>query len=193
MLRTPARLTASVRPLVKFVIANVDPQGTDALALLHEASIDAQSLYPELFTGASQSATNGPLVERGAYVVAYVNDRPLGCGALRPLDESTAEVRRMYVHREHRRQGLARAVLEHLEREATRLGYIRLVLETGHKQLPAMQLYEANGFHRIAPFGEYVNDPTSVCYERVSRSIGLYSYNKCKPWVTQPLKHLPSA
>jgi len=152
---------------LKLVIEDVDPQGADALALLHEASIDARALYPELFAGTSQSATNGPLVERGVYVIAYINDRPLACGALRPLSRSTAEVRRMYVHRDHRRRGLARAVLQHLEQEAARLGYSRLVLETGLKQLPAMGLYEASGFQRIAPFGEYVNDPTSVCYERV--------------------------
>lgn len=90
----------------------------------------------------------------------------VACGALRPLSESTAEVRRMYVHRDYRRQGLARAVLRHLETEAARLGYSRLVLETGHKQLAAMRLYEAHGFRQIEPFGEYANDPTSVCYER---------------------------
>lgn len=151
---------------MKFFIKDVDPQGVDALLLLHEASIDARALYPELFAGITQSATNGPLVERGVYVIAYANEQPLACGALRPLGESTAEVRRMYVLRDHRRQGLARAVLEHLVREAARLGYSRLVLETGFKQLPAMRLYEASGFQRIAPFGEYVNDPTSVCYER---------------------------
>ena len=39
-------------------------------------------------------------------------------------------------------------------------------LETGNRQQPAMALYESFGFERIAPFGEYANDPTSVCYEK---------------------------
>lgn len=152
---------------MKIAIEDVDPQGADALALLHEASIDARALSPELFAGTSQPATNGPRVDRGVYVIAYVDARPLACGALRPLGATTAEVRRMYVHRDHRRQGLARAVLQRLERDAARLGYSRLVLETGFKQLAAMRLYEASGFQRIEPYGDYVNDPTSVCYERV--------------------------
>jgi putative acetyltransferase len=160
--------------MVNLVIENVDPQGTDALTLLHEASVDARALYPELFTGGSQSAANEPLAERGVYVVAYVNGQPLACGALRPLSESTAEVRRMYVDRDHRRQGLARAVLAHLECEAIRLGYSHLVLETGYKQVPAMLLYEASGFRRVAPFGEYADDPTSVCYERILATAALY-------------------
>ena len=148
-------------------IRDVDPLGADALALLHEAAIDARALYPELFAGSTVAPTNEPLPARGVYVVAYLHEQPVACGALRPFDDTTAELRRMYVHREHRRQGLARAVLSHLEAEARRLGYSKLVLETGRKQVPAMRLWEASGFQHIPPFGAYANDPASVCYERI--------------------------
>ncbi len=153
--------------MTNLVIRDVDPQGADALSLLNEASVDARALYPELFVGATKSAINDPLSERDVYVVGYVDGCPLACGAVRQLSLTDAELRRIYVHREHRRQGLARAVLLHLVGEARRLGYIRLVLETGSKQLPAMVLYESMEFKRIPPFGEYANDPTSVCYERL--------------------------
>jgi len=33
-----------------------------------------------------------------------------------------------------------------------------------------MALYESCGFERIPPFGEYINDPTSVCYEKLVAS-----------------------
>lgn len=159
------------RPEHRPTIRGVDPQGATALALLHEAWLDARALYPELFTGQENKAPgNPPLGVRSIYVVAYLDDRPLACGSIVPFDGeagTTAEVRRMYVHREHRRRGLGRAVLAHLEREALRLGYARLVLETGKRQLPAMQLYETHGFRRIPPFGPHVGDPTSVCYERL--------------------------
>ena len=46
------------------------------------------------------------------------------------------------------------------------MGYTVMRLETGNRQHPAMALYESFGFERIAPFGEYANDPTSVCYEK---------------------------
>jgi GNAT superfamily N-acetyltransferase len=153
------------------LILNMDPQGADALALLHEAWLDARALYPDLFAGKEAKAPgNPPLGARSVYVVAYLDGQPLACGSIVPFgelyDTTTAEVRRMYVHRDHRRRGLGRAVLAHLEREALRLGFARLVLETGHRQQPAMQLYEADGFRRIPPFGPYADDPTSVCYER---------------------------
>jgi hypothetical protein len=44
-------------------------------------------------------------------------------------------------------------------------GYEWLRLETGNRQGPAISLYERYGFSRIEPFGCYVQDPTSVCYE----------------------------
>jgi GNAT superfamily N-acetyltransferase len=147
------------------VIREVDPLGADAMALLREAAQDARALYPESFTDQSLAATNQPKSERSAYLVAYVGEVPLACGAIVPYGATTAEVRRMYVHREHRRLGLAHAVLSHLLALARQFGYGRLVLETGFRQTAAMQLYEAAGFERIAPFGKYADDPTSVCYE----------------------------
>ena len=71
----------------------------------------------------------------------------------------------MYVHRDHRRNRIGYAVLAHLASEARRLAYRRMQLETGKRQASAMALYESFGFRRIPPFGEHVNDPTSVCYE----------------------------
>jgi len=94
-----------------------------------------------------------------------LGDVAVACGAIRELDRTSAEIRRMYVHRNYRRRHIGRAILLHLMAEACRLGYRRLCLETGWKQLAAMALYEELGFGRIAPFGEYTSDPNSVCYE----------------------------
>jgi ribosomal protein S18 acetylase RimI-like enzyme len=72
----------------------------------------------------------------------------------------------MFVLNGARRAGVARAILVALEQAAQRLGYSVMRLETGNRQQSAMALYESYGFIRIAPFGEYCNDPTSVCYEK---------------------------
>ena len=145
----------------------VDPQGSDALALLREAAIEARALYPELFAGEIRWPTNPPTPLRGTYLMAYEAAVPLACGALRPIDETTVEVRRMYVLERARRRGLARAILAALERAAADLGYGAMRLETGRRQAAAMALYEAHGFTRIAPFGEYTDDPFSVCFEKL--------------------------
>ena len=87
-------------------------------------------------------------------------------GAHQPLDHETSEVRRMFVAREARNQGVARAILMNIEDHARLQGFRRLVLETGNRQLAAIRLYESSGFTRIPPFGSYVYDPTSVCFAR---------------------------
>ena len=144
----------------------VDPQGSDALTLLREAAIEARSLYPELYQGEMRWPSNPPTPAGGIYLVAYEERVPLACGALRPIDGTIAEVRRMYVLKTARRSGLARLILVALEQAAVEIGYNTMRLETGNRQSPAMALYESCGFTRIAPFGEYMSDPTSVCYEK---------------------------
>jgi putative acetyltransferase len=88
----------------------------------------------------------------------------LGCGALRELDSKHGEVKSMRTSLAHRRNGVARAVLEHIIREARSRAYARLSLETGSMKEfePARNLYASFGFTYCAPFAEYTDDPNSV-------------------------------
>jgi putative acetyltransferase len=144
----------------------VDPQGHDALSLLREAAIEARTLYPEQHTESALWPSNPATPPGGTYVIAYELERPIACGALRPIDTVAVEVRRMYVLKSARRSGVARQILVALEASAAQMGYNVMRLETGNRQQPAMALYESFGFERIESFGEYVNDPTSICYEK---------------------------
>lgn len=150
-------------------IEPVDPQHLQALALLAEAGIEARELYPELFAPDSPAPTNTPLGQREVYLLAWRDGVAVGCGALRRIDAGTGEVRRMFVTRNARRDGVARALLARLEADALALGYRRLVLETGVRQKPAMALYRASGWRRIKPYGNFVGDPTSVCFGKTIR------------------------
>jgi putative acetyltransferase len=151
---------------VSLRIERADPQGAEALALLHEAAVEVRAMYPELHAQGHPSLwpTNPPAGPGAVYLLADINGKVVASGALRPLDERTAELRRMYVVPSARRGGVARAMLERLEKEARALGYESVRLETGYKQEPAMAFYRACGFQPIAPFGEYANDPTSRCF-----------------------------
>jgi GNAT superfamily N-acetyltransferase len=146
-------------------IVEVDPQNAVALSLLREAAVDIRSLYhPECAPGPPWPK-NDPLGPRDVYVVLLSDEVAVACGSIRERGAVTAEIYRMYVHRNYRRKGIGRAVLCHLLSEARRLGYKRLLLETGNKQIAAMAFYESFGFRGIPRFGEHVHDPTSVCYE----------------------------
>jgi putative acetyltransferase len=102
----------------------------------------------------------------GAFLVARDGDRAIGCGAVRLLDETTAEVKRMYVDPDQRGNGVGWAVLVSLESTARELGARRLVLETGVYQEAAISLYRRAGFRQTECWGEYVSSPTSICYEK---------------------------
>jgi GNAT superfamily N-acetyltransferase len=143
-----------------------DPLDPDALFLLREAAIEARRLYPDLIDPAAPMPTNDPPQPGSIYLLAFFGENPVGCGALRQIDATTAEVRRMYVLSSARRAGIGRALLVRLEKEADKLGYTLLKLETGNRQRAAMALYESYGFTRIPLFGAHVNHPISVCYAK---------------------------
>jgi GNAT superfamily N-acetyltransferase len=156
-------------PVATLLIEPVDPMHLQALALLAEAAREARTLYPDLFAADSPAPTNAPLGEREVYLLAWREGVAVGCGALRRLEGHRGELRRMFVTQHARRDGVARALLARLEADALALGYRRLVLETGTRQKPAMALYRAAGWRRIAPYGSFVGDPTSVCFGKTLR------------------------
>lgn len=90
----------------------------------------------------------------------------LACGALRIDAGGYGEVKRMYVVPEARGSGLGRAILEHIEAEAARLGLQVLRLETGIHQAEALALYRSAGYVECAPFGDYQPDPLSRFLEK---------------------------
>ncbi|QIX60775.1 GNAT family N-acetyltransferase [Hymenobacter sp. BT18] len=102
-------------------------------------------------------------------VVAYWDDQPVGCGAIKKYDETTAEVKRMFVRPEFRGRGVAGTVLRELEQWAQDLGYTACVLETGKKQPEAIRLYEKSQYARIPNYGQYAGVENSVCLHKALR------------------------
>jgi putative acetyltransferase len=107
------------------------------------------------------------VVQLAHVVVAYLGDEPVGCGAFKPFDADSVEIKRMFVQPAHRGQGVAQAVLAKLEKWASELGYNSGVLETGKRQPEAIRLYERSGYARIPNYGQYVGIENSVCFRKV--------------------------
>lgn len=100
-------------------------------------------------------------------VLAYENDIPLGCGAIKEYAPNIMEVKRMYVAEEGRRKGVATNVLTELEQWASELSYQKCILETGKKQPEAIALYQKNNYTLIPNYGQYEGVETSVCFEKM--------------------------
>lgn len=91
----------------------------------------------------------------------------VGCGGLKELDETHAELKSMRTSESHRRKGVASLLLQHMIDTARNRGYRRLSLETGTYLYgtyfePARRLYEKFGFRYCGPFSDYKEDPNSA-------------------------------
>ena len=89
----------------------------------------------------------------------------LGCGAV-GIDTGVAEIKRMYVVPGARGRGIARRMLNVLEREARAIGVRTLMLETGMRQPEAIELYSKTGYSARGPFGDYPASPMNVFFEK---------------------------
>ena len=100
-------------------------------------------------------------------IVAYENELPVGCGAIKEYVGDVMEVKRMYVLPGNRNKGIASTILKELERWAIELKMSKLLLETGINQPEAIALYKKSGYAPIPNYGQYENIINSLCFEKV--------------------------
>ena len=148
---------------VQIEIHRAEITSAEVQRLICALNAELEQRYPEdganFFRLDAEDVADG----RGAFLVAYMDGRPVGCGAVRRNEPDVAEIKRMYVAPEARGRGVGRLVLDELEAVARQLGIRRLVLETGPRQPEALALYRHAGFVEIPLFGEYVGAEFSVC------------------------------
>ena len=106
------------------------------------------------------------LAPRTAFVVARLDGRAVGCGALRAIDESTVELKRMFVAPAARRRGVARRILAEAEALARAFGYGKIILETGVFQPEALALYRSAGYLPTPAYGRYVGRSDAFCFAK---------------------------
>ena len=139
------------------------PWSEAAVAMVAALCAELASRYhrpPSLFLPEEAA---GP---RAAMVVAWRDGQPVGCGALRRIDDETVEVKRMYVAPEARRTGIAWQILAELERLAAGFGYRMIILEAGSFQPEAIALYRAADYRATPSYGRYVGNPEAHCFAK---------------------------
>jgi len=102
-------------------------------------------------------------------VVAYENDTPIGCGAIKEYSPNIVEVKRMYTSPGSRGKGIATKILIELEKWATELSFEKCILETGKRQSEAVALYKKNGYKLIPNYGQYAGIENSLCFEKAMK------------------------
>ena len=147
----------------QITVGREDPHGATAAALVAALCEELSERYHRPPSPYTMDEAADP---RAGFVVARRGGQPVGCGALRRIDETTVEIKRMYVAPATRRHGIARRLLAELERVAAGHGYQRIILETGTRQPEALALYESSGYRRTANYGRYVGNSEAVCFEK---------------------------
>lgn len=134
-------------------LAAEPPDSAASIALQEAFFADVASRYPGWEPAGSQGVEPRALAPpTGIWLVAYLDDRPVGCGGLQALDSRTAEIRRIFATEPARGRGVGRALLDELETHARRLGYERTRLTTGDGQPEALRLFQSAGYAEIHPF-----------------------------------------
>jgi GNAT superfamily N-acetyltransferase len=133
------------------------------LVALQQAELDERYGVPDVDDGVSAGGLQ-------AAVVVRVDGEAVATGALRDptpaFGTGVGEIKRMFVQRSHRRQGLSRLVLHELEAIALERGLQRLVLETGVLQPEAIALYLSEGYEPIDNYPPYGDDEHSRCFAK---------------------------
>ena len=89
---------------------------------------------------------------KGRLLLALNDGQPAGCVALRAIDETTCEMKRLYVKPQFRGLGLGTSLAERVIHEALKVGYRKMLLDTLPTMTQARKLYAQLGFQETHPY-----------------------------------------
>lgn len=107
------------------------------------------------FQGFEQELANLPgkyAPPDGALLLALRNEQPVGCVALRKLEENICEMKRLYVKPQGRGTGLGKKLAEEIITIARQRGYMLMRLDTLETLTEAVSLYQRLGFRQVPPY-----------------------------------------
>ncbi len=137
-------------------LRTVDPAGADARRCLRAyfAELNRRSetpFDPSRGTSADPHELRAPA---GAFLVAYLRDEPVGCGAVKHRPEAQSEIKRMWVAESARGLGIGRRLLVALERLARDTGTGAVRLDTNRNLIEAIAMYRSAGYREIPRFND---------------------------------------
>ena len=136
----------------------VDPAAPEAVAAMSAYFDELDERFVGGFDPGGTLTADAPSMRPpgGAFVVARSDGDVAACGGVVCVDETTGEIKRMWVHPDWRGVGLGRRMLTALESTVARLGYDTVVLDTNAVLTEAIAMYERAGY---APVDRYNDNP----------------------------------
>ncbi|WP_312757790.1 GNAT family N-acetyltransferase [Pantoea brenneri] len=144
-------------------VEKADPSAPDSLDLIEKLSAELAAITGD--SGKRHFTSESLLGERSLWVVARNKQgNAVGCGAIRPLANDIAELKRMFSDRSS--AGIGHALLTFLETTARGMGYRELWLETRRINHRAVEFYSKNGYSVIENYGPYIGRGEAVCFAK---------------------------
>jgi putative acetyltransferase len=143
-----------------------DLRGPEIAALLQSHVDDMRAESPE--ESCHVLDLDGLRIPEITFWTVWDGNLLVGCGALKELDPTHAEIKSMRTVEGYRGRGVGSAMMRRILEAAAFRGYSRLSLETGSGEFfaPARALYEKFGFVVCPPFADYRDDPNSYFMTR---------------------------
>lgn len=146
-----------------YKIIRTDSNNTDFKKLVIELDKDLRSRYNELQNVYDQY---NAVPDLPTVVLAYDNTTAIGCGCFKHFDDTSVEIKRMFVKEIKRGTGVASFIIHEIETWARELGYENAVLETGLKQPEAIGFYKREGYVLTENYGQYIGMASSICMKK---------------------------
>lgn len=155
-----ARLVTAMAEVEKLLnlsftrISAEDPDSVDAQWCLQQYFAELRERFDHSFDASKSIPADVDELRapRGAFLVARLDGRLVGCGAVKLVEPGVASVKRMWVSRSMRGVGVGRRILLALEAEAASLDVKTLRLETNKNLHEAQALYRRNGYREVPAF-----------------------------------------
>ena len=144
-------------------IIHTDSRNKDFIKLIKLLDDDLNGQYGEL---QKQYDKHNKVDYINDVVIIYDDEVPVAGGGFKEHDSESVEMKRVFVKKENRRQGLSKKVINELEKLVQAKGYKYAVLETGKKQIEAINLYKSSGYEMIENYGPYVGYENSICMKK---------------------------
>jgi GNAT superfamily N-acetyltransferase len=138
------------------VVGLIDPSDPEARQCVNAYLDELNTRFESGFDPKrSISAEDDELREpAGLLMLAWLHDRPIGCGALKFHGDGVADLKRMWVADAARGRGVGRRLLAELETAAAARGVRTLRLETNGTLVEAINLYRSTGYVEVPAFSD---------------------------------------
>jgi len=144
-------------------IEKSDPLSAESLFLVEKLSAELAEITGD--NGKSHFKPEEMQSDRSVWALARdENGEAVGCGAIRPISNYIAELKRMFSVRKV--PGIGSALVNFLEIEAKYLGYCEIRLETRRINKRAVTFYQKHGYTQIENYGPYVGRDEAICFSK---------------------------